>query len=979
VADAFYFDLFISYSRDDNPQGQISEIVARIKNEYQEFAGAGELRIFFDSSETPSASDQRRTVVEAIRGSRLLLVCLSPNYLQSENCSWELNQYLRHRAASLPAPENIGCIYFAEVPTNNDNGFEQRAARWVTELCLREHIDFRPWFDEGGVELREKTVKDLRETSEAQTNDKFGRTRSLIDAHGNLDRRNPHFVGRTAELRRLREIIAFGRPGVLTIINGPDGIGKTALAIEYGHIFAHEYAGRCWQIACGGRVDLRAALISLGGAGNLDLTFTEEEKRDLDLGLKRVLSELKQRADSGDPSRVLLLLDNVDQARLLSPDEVRRLPPVDWLRIVATTKLEEYELFGRQKDRVFVTLAELPDQEALALMERYQDDRKFGDVGTRAVALSIVQLLGGFTLAVERAAVFLSEPGSKFSSFYYQLRAEGLTTIVEAGPENFDEASSYFTKCLRAILRPTLKQLDDADRATLVFASLLPSDHVALPWLRTLVTQQFPDLSEERLLDSSSRWISRLQRLLKLRLVQTTAERCEVRMHRLLQEVIKQEAIGETIAAQEGALVAYVKERAAFLWEGWVRHEYRWEIRPLVAFAWQLLNRNDTEGAYLANQVFGPLRNLGNLAEAEQLLRQALSLDERNFGPDHPNVATCLNNLAALLHDSNRLQEAEMLYRRALAIDEKSFGASDGKVATCLNNLAALLYDTNRLQEAEVLYRRALTVDERSLGPSHPKLATHLNNLAQLLRATDRPDEAEPLYRRALAIDQEALGPNHPRIAGHLNNLAQLLHAINRLTEAESLYRRALAIDEESFGPDHPRIATHLSNLATLLKARDRFQEAEQMYRRALAIDQQSFGWDHPNVGTDLNNLAALLEASNRLPEAVQLMEMLLRILFRLRASTGREHPFLRTAVHNYVALMGEMRCDSGQILARLNGLARGSDSSSSAETLPTPGPQFQHYGVQRSPAFLARYRARFISLVRKAASFFGLNRRTPE
>jgi tetratricopeptide (TPR) repeat protein len=973
VANTFYFDLFISYSRDDNRQGQISQVVARIRREYQEFAGSGDLRIFFDSSEAAIPNDRRQTLVEAIRGSRLLLVCLSPNYLQSEPCSWELNQYLRRRAASLPSPENIGCIYFVEVPTANDNGFEQRAARWVTELQLREHIDFRPWFDEGGAKLREKTIDDLRQVSEAQTQDKFGGARPLIDANGNMDRRNPHFVGRVAELRRLREIVAFERPGVVTIINGPDGIGKTALAIEYGHIFAHEYAGRCWQIACGGQLDLRAALVSLARAGNLDLSFTEEEKRDLDLGMKRVLNALKQRADAGSPHRILLLLDNVDQPKFLSPAEFRRLPPLDWLRILATTRFEEYDLFGREKDRVFVTLPELPDQEALALIEHYQADRKFNDVGTRAVALSIVQLLGGFTLAVEHAAVFLSQPGSKFTSFYRQLRREGLTTIIEASPEDLDEASSYSTKCLKAILRPTLKQLDEAEHATLVFASLLPPDHVALPWLRTLVRQQFPELPEERLLDASSRWVSRIQKLLDLRLIQTTTERCEVRMHRLLQEAIKQELIGEAIPVQEGALVMYVKERAAFLWEGWVRHEHRWEIQPLVALAWQLLNRNDSEGAYLANQVFGPLRNLGNLTEAEQLLRRALSLDERCFGPDHPNVATCLNNLAALLHDSNRLEEAEVLYRRALAIDEKSFGANDGQVATCLNNLAELLYEKNQLKEAEELYRRALDVDERSPGPNQPKLATHLNNLAQLLRATDRSDEAEPLYRRALAIDEEALGPNHPRIAGHLNNLAQLLHAINRLSEAEALYRRALAIDQESFGPDHPRIATHLSNLATLLKASERLEEAEQMCRRALAIDQRSFGWDHPNVVADLNNLAALLATSNRLPEAVQLMETLLRILFHLRSSTGRDHPFLQTAVHNYVALMGELGRDSGQILARLHQLARGSDSGSAADTLTVLSAELQPAQSQRPPSLPARYRASLLSLVQKAASLFGL------
>lgn len=120
MADAFAFDLFISYSRHDNRQGQISEIVARIKKEYQEFAGGHELRVFFDGSEP--GKDQRQTLSDTIRGSRLLLVCVSPNYLQSEYCSWELNQYLRHRAAGLAAPGKIGCIYFFEVPTNNDSG-----------------------------------------------------------------------------------------------------------------------------------------------------------------------------------------------------------------------------------------------------------------------------------------------------------------------------------------------------------------------------------------------------------------------------------------------------------------------------------------------------------------------------------------------------------------------------------------------------------------------------------------------------------------------------------------------------------------------------------------------------------------------------------------------------------------------------------------------------------------------------------------
>ena len=57
-------------------------------------------------------------------------------------------------------------------------------------------------------------------------------------------------------------------------------------------------------------------------------------------------------------------------------------------------------------------------------------------------------------------------------------------------------------------------------------------------------------------------------------------------------------------------------------------------------------------------------------AEAEPLKRRALAIDEKSYGPDHPEVAIRLNNLAQLLKATNRLAEAEPLYRRALAIDE---------------------------------------------------------------------------------------------------------------------------------------------------------------------------------------------------------------------------------------------------------------------------------------------------------------------
>lgn len=42
--------------------------------------------------------------------------------------------------------------------------------------------------------------------------------------------------------------------------------------------------------------------------------------------------------------------------------------------------------------------------------------------------------------------------------------------------------------------------------------------------------------------------------------------------------------------------------------------------------------------------------NLGHYAEAEPLYRRALVIAEKALGPEHPDVATSLNNLATLYY-----------------------------------------------------------------------------------------------------------------------------------------------------------------------------------------------------------------------------------------------------------------------------------------------------------------------------------------
>ncbi len=53
-------------------------------------------------------------------------------------------------------------------------------------------------------------------------------------------------------------------------------------------------------------------------------------------------------------------------------------------------------------------------------------------------------------------------------------------------------------------------------------------------------------------------------------------------------------------------------------------------------------------------------------------------------------MAAGLNNLAGLYRDQDRYAEAEPLYQRSMAIREKALGPEHPDVAQSLNNLAGL-------------------------------------------------------------------------------------------------------------------------------------------------------------------------------------------------------------------------------------------------------------------------------------------------
>jgi tetratricopeptide (TPR) repeat protein/CHAT domain-containing protein len=268
----------------------------------------------------------------------------------------------------------------------------------------------------------------------------------------------------------------------------------------------------------------------------------------------------------------------------------------------------------------------------------------------------------------------------------------------------------------------------------------------------------------------------------------------------------------------------------------------------------------------------------GRSADAESLYKRSLEIREKALGPDHPYVAQSLNNLAELYDREDRDAEAELLYKRALPIQEKAL------VPDSLNNLAWLYYRQGRYAEAEPLYKRSLAIYEKVLGPDHPYIAQVLKNFAAFYQNWGRYAEAEPLVKRELAIWENAFGPDYFEVAEALRSLALLEDTLGRYAEAELLYKRALAIREEVIGPDHPDVES-LSGLASLYVTQGRYAEAEPLYKRSLAIREKALGPDHRDVAEALRSLAWLYYRQGRYAEAEPLYKRSLAIYEKILGS----------------------------------------------------------------------------------------------
>jgi tetratricopeptide (TPR) repeat protein len=873
------YDLFISYAHADDGDGWVAAFIEALQSEHAKYTPTP-LAIFFDDNEIRTMDDWEHRIYRGLRHAKVMITVLSPNYFNSPYCRKEWERYTDLEIARALPGEGIAPIYAITVA-----GFEieadEKLDRWSANLRRRQFLDLRKCRDEGPGAFRHSDVQRRIEALDQRIHARLEKAERAASSPTTIPPHNEHFVGRQNEMRRLRESLALGRVGVITAVHGIGGIGKSALAFEYAHAFADDYPGGRYLVPCAGVDDVRIPILNL--AEPKGITLADNEKKNLDAAFARVRAAFER------GPRLLLLFDAVDDPALLAPHRVAySLPSSESIHVLVTTRLGPDRLPGLE----CLPLDSLPEPDALRLLETY---RSFKNDDERTSALWIVQRLEGHPLAVEVVAVYLWQtPDVSYVGFADRLRSEGLGAVTGAASDDAVALSRNPVKFLPSLLEPTLARLSPPERLALQFAALIPHSRIAIPWLRTLVSQQFPDVNSDTKPGYPDAWELVLRRLRGLRLLLQGDSKHLDRMHGLVQEVVGSRLAPDEATERWTALVTHIFSRAESLRNASQTRFGLWELEPLRDYSLLLLEGKHLEGGIvLGLKTTGALASVGRFAEARALLRYAVSKLESGQVGNRRVVAACYGNVAAVEFHMGNFVEAKRLFLRAIEVDKEVEKTNDEELAIHYSGLGLVEQKLGNLAEAKRLLQQDLVTAERAGGTHQRRLATCCSNLATVEADSGDLPEAGRLVRRAIEIREQDDEPDRATLATLYSNLSSIEQDLGNHLDAKSLAIRAIENAKQVYDPDHHVFVPMYGNLGMSELKLGNPVRAKQLIIQSIEIVKRVFGSEHHELATQLSNLATAEESLGNRDQIRPLMQQ----VHEIRVSQlGSDHPLTRSA-----------------------------------------------------------------------------------
>lgn len=242
-------------------------------------------------------------------------------------------------------------------------------------------------------------------------------------------------------------------------------------------------------------------------------------------------------------------------------------------------------------------------------------------------------------------------------------------------------------------------------------------------------------------------------------------------------------------------------------------------------------------------------RNMGSYSNAQENFDKAGKILIDFFGENHPAVAASYIGKADLYTSSRQFDLATQYYLRAQAIYEHFLKPNDPRFGDVYLGLGDVSKGERDYEQAVENYKKALNIFTNSVGLEHQNTVKANLEIGNSYMYEEEILKALDYYNKVLEINYMLVGENHTNTSGAYNNLGGVYYFIGNYNLALRYYEKALAIDKAIYGNDHPNVANSYYNIARVYSEKGNSEKALEYIQ--LAINSSIINFDESDIYTN--------------------------------------------------------------------------------------------------------------------------------
>ncbi len=284
---------------------------------------------------------------------------------------------------------------------------------------------------------------------------------------------------------------------------------------------------------------------------------------------------------------------------------------------------------------------------------------------------------------------------------------------------------------------------------------------------------------------------------------------------------------------------------------------------------------------------------LSLLAEAEPFIKRAKAVMSRN---DYGGKAKALwhNNLGIIFVHKGELDQGLERFEKARMIRVKNFGSEHPDVASSHNNLGIIHYEKGEYDQAIKDYLKAINIWKKTLGPLHPSVANAQNNIGNAFEIKGEPLRALEHHKEALQIRLRMLGDQHPLVASTHDNIGRALYKMGKYPRSLARFKQALEIKEQSFGAENPNLADTQNGIGNVYYQMGDYDRALVHLQQALSIWKNGAKAKQANVPEPLCAIGWIKLKRKKTKEAKVYFDQVLSLCRTIKCTTERKDHLAR-------------------------------------------------------------------------------------